>query len=1684
MRITILTSYIKFNFFFFLFLLNFSFVFGQCPTITNFNQTFCDSQNPTINSLGYIDTGGGISWYESATSTVALSTSLQLTSTTYFADNAAGNCGNRQAVVVTIFLAPGSDLGGLTICVVNNPNQATISSLAVSGNNIKWYTTSTGGLPLPNTTIILNGVVYYASQTNPNTGCETNRTPIVVTVKFRPPPPTGASQQLICNDPSSPPTLNSIVATNVNNWYATPTLGIALPISTLLVSGQTYYADSYDNPCNSATRLAVTVTLSQPNNAGLDRIKRICANQTATFGTLNLFSELGGTPQNSGTWTGPIPTTNGNIGTIDLSGLTVSGSPYVFTYTVANGACPQDVATVTINIDPTPTASFSINSTLICFQTSATLTFTGTPNATVTYSENGIIKTIVIEADGSTNSIQNYSASTVFILISVTAAGPTACLQNLSGQITLTVNPLPIAQIVKLISQPICIGQTNTITFTGNPGATVFYTIGSGSLQSIIIEADGNTNLTLTFAETTTISLVSITSSNAPFCESFLNSSVQINVTPSPLATVQLPVINPACSGETSIITFNGTENAVVTYLLNNGLPQTITLNNLGTNFITGNFTTSTTIKLVSIVTSGINPCSNLLTNEYTLVVKELPSATISAGSAGCSGDNKIIVITGTPNATVFFSINGQIQSVVLNSSGQYSFINAYFVTTIIQLVSVTTSGNLACTKIITDQTATILINPRPNAGESVTKIVCSNEGIQNLFNLLGPTAQAGGVWTNPNGLIGNGFFVPISDPVGVYTYTILGTDPCPDDFATVTIQLASAPNSGTGGSFNICTNDAPFDMFSLLGGSPQTGGTWSPALQSGTNIYTPGVDLGTIYIYTVSSDSSCPNAQSIITLQVTIGPNAGTSGTADFCSNSLPASLFSSLGGNPMPGGSWFPNLAGGIYNPAINNPGVYTYSFTGIGLCQSSSATVTVSENPVPSAGNNGSHTFCSNDSVSDLFLYLTGNPQVGGVWTPTLVSGTGFFDPSLDPAGMYTYTVGGGFCPISFAQVQVGILQAPNSGGGNNASLQLEACLNLSSINLFSGLDGTQSAGTWTDSNNNVVSNIVNPSLLGVGNYNFTYTVTGGNALCPSDSTIVQVIVDPIPDAGSFIQIASICNSGGNLDLFSMLTGNQTGGVWKDVLGQTVTNILDLSTLNEGIHVYTYTITNSCGTNSESIQFTLFNNPIINSSNIGVVSPNCQGQNLTFNFTNMVDGNYTVALEISGSNVAPVQTIPIIIIGGNGNFSLSNTFYPNLGTSIFTFSNITNTVSNCQVTLSSITKTVLINAISDLADVNIAAPTKCFGEQVSVSITNATNLLDGNYQFVYSIPNGVGLPYVGTSSLTFISNGSGIFSIPAAAFPSFGTYQIIITQILNLTDGCNNVSENATTSVLLKKSPNINGAEIIANTSCINISNSVLISNATNLVGLYTINYAINGTLIGSAQITFVDGVGNFVIPQSLLTTSGPAILSILDIIDQVTSCGLIGTSFLPITFDVYGLETPILSPTGNQFCDRDNPKILNLNSNIIGTDPVIWYDAPTLGTVYSSDTLLINGVTYYATFRNASGCESNPRLAITVDLSFCNELLIPDGFSPNDDSVNDEFVIKNLTLKYPNFKLEIYNRYGNGVYFGNASTPNWKGTTNQNGVKIGNEKLPVGVYFYILDYNDGQKEPKQGRVYLSR
>ena len=86
-----------------------------------------------------------------------------------------------------------------------------------------------------------------------------------------------------------------------------------------------------------------------------------------------------------------------------------------------------------------------------------------------------------------------------------------------------------------------------------------------------------------------------------------------------------------------------------------------------------------------------------------------------------------------------------------------------------------------------------------------------------------------------------------------------------------------------------------------------------------------------------------------------------------------------------------------------------------------------------------------------------------------------------------------------------------------------------------------------------------------------------------------------------------------------------------------------------------------------------------------------------------------------------------------------------------------------------------------------------------------------------------------------------------------------------------------------------------------------------------------------------------------------------------------------------------------------------------------------------------------------------------MAVVKIKVICNGFTVYNGFSPNNDGSNETFVIEGLE-SFPNNKIEIYNRWGNQVYFSKNYQNDWGGTW-------GNKKLPDGTYYYLIDDGEG-------------
>ncbi|MEM9886080.1 MAG: LamG-like jellyroll fold domain-containing protein [Bacteroidota bacterium] len=121
-------------------------------------------------------------------------------------------------------------------------------------------------------------------------------------------------------------------------------------------------------------------------------------------------------------------------------------------------------------------------------------------------------------------------------------------------------------------------------------------------------------------------------------------------------------------------------------------------------------------------------------------------------------------------------------------------------------------------------------------------------------------------------------------------------------------------------------------------------------------------------------------------------------------------------------------------------------------------------------------------------------------------------------------------------------------------------------------------------------------------------------------------------------------------------------------------------------------------------------------------------------------------------------------------------------------------------------------------------------------------------------------------------------------------------------------------------------------------------------------------------------------------------------------------------------------------------------------------------------------------YYLQFDDGSGtCLARDSIVIRVvspeDLN-CEEVFLPNAFTPNEDDLNDTYGISNPFVIEDLTAFEIFDRWGNRVFFTDDSRARWDGTFQS-------ELVNPGVLFYRIQYNcRGEELSKTGSVMLLR
>jgi len=344
------------------------------PTASDLEQEFCQQNNPTVADI--VVDQAGIIFYDAPTGGNPYAANAPLVNGIYYATAFNGICESEVRLAITITVTdpatPTTNALEQNFCQVNNP---TFADIQVNETGVVFYDAIVGGNLIALTTPLTAGTYYASIQ---NGLCESSiRLAITVTISNPGPPTTLDDTQDFCQ--SANPIVSDIQVNEANVvFYPTATGGTAYLPTDALQNG-IYYAALVDAfGCESAIRLAVTVTTTAVGNPTTNNTSQnFCLADNATVGNIQV-NEAGVVFYDAQTGGNVIPNntplTNGVYYATLQNGLCESDDRLAITVTIVDSSTPttNDATQDFCQSQNATVANLQVNQTGVVFYTSQT----------------------------------------------------------------------------------------------------------------------------------------------------------------------------------------------------------------------------------------------------------------------------------------------------------------------------------------------------------------------------------------------------------------------------------------------------------------------------------------------------------------------------------------------------------------------------------------------------------------------------------------------------------------------------------------------------------------------------------------------------------------------------------------------------------------------------------------------------------------------------------------------------------------------------------------------------------------------------------------------------------------------------------------------------------------------------------------------------------------------------------------------------------------------------------------------------------------------------------------------------------------------------------------------------------------------------------------------------------------
>jgi gliding motility-associated-like protein len=674
-----------------------------------------------------------------------------------------------------------------------------------------------------------------------------------------------------------------------------------------------------------------------------------------------------------------------------------TGTSGTFTYNLvsvqesSSTACSQpQTGTVTIVVNPLPTAVVTGTIAVCQNGTAPTITFTGangTAPYTFTYNINGGVNQTVTSVGNSVtvNAPTGTAGTFTYNLVSVQEGSALACAQAQTGSSVITVNPLPTATVSGTTA--VCVnGTAPTITFTGANGTapyTFTYNINGGAPQTITSVGNSATITVPTGAAGVfNVNLTQVQDASSTACSQPQTGTATVTVNANPVATIS--GASTYCTGSTATL-------------------------NAGAGFTQYNWSTGATTQTVN-VTDADNPITVTVTN-----------------AAGCSTSSAPFNVSENSVITADFTF------AICQGESQLIHGNLETVAGVYSQTFSTASG---CDSVAN---VTLIVHALPAVNAGADFAVCPGTPV--TLSGQGAVTYA---WNNG---VTNGIAFT---PAATQTYTVTGTDGngCvnTDDIVVTVNPLPTATIAGTTAvcqnateptiTFTGANGTAPYTFtYTINGGANQTvtsvGNTATVTAPTGT------AGTFTYALVSVQEGSALACAQNQTgTAVITVNPlpTATVSGTTAVCQNATsPTVTFTGAAGTAP---YTFTYAINGGANQTVTSTGnsatvtaptgvvgTFTYNLVSVqdasstACVQAQTGTATITVNPLPTATIGGTTEVCQNGTAPTItftgadgtapytFTYTING---GANQTVTSVGNTATVSAPTATAGTFTYSL----------------------------------------------------------------------------------------------------------------------------------------------------------------------------------------------------------------------------------------------------------------------------------------------------------------------------------------------------------------------------------------------------------------------------------------------------------------------------------------------------------------------------------------------------------------------------------------------------------------------------------------------------------------------------------------------------